>query len=242
VKEIFHWIIGEAYTNGFSERRSCRKNFYGYGSGPVRTFCSNLRRRQEITVHPQYIGSGRFPEEEFMNIRVEKGNITTYAVDAIVNAANNGLLGGGGVDGAIHRAGGKVIALECDKIREKQGGCKTGAAVYTNGGNLTAKYVIHTVGPIWRTGSGQEQNLLKDCYLNSMRIAQQLHCKSIAFPNISTGVYRFLRELAADIVYDIFSDESFRNEYAGIHDVVFVNYDEENYRIYTVRFKDFISV
>src|SRR3982751_6515937 len=106
-----------------------------------------------------------------MPIEVLQGDITKVHVDAIVNAANSSLLGGGGVDGAIHRAGGKIILEECIKIRERQGGCKVGEAVITTGGNLPAKYVIHTVGPVWNGGNKNEKELLASAYRNSLRLA-----------------------------------------------------------------------
>jgi O-acetyl-ADP-ribose deacetylase (regulator of RNase III) len=128
-----------------------------------------------------------------------KGDITEQVVDVIVNAANEKLVGGGGVDGAIHSKGGPSIMEECDKIRENQGGCPTGTAVYTTGGNLNAKYVIHTVGPIWKDGNSNEEQLLKNCYINSLKLAGNLNARTVAFPSISTGVYRFPVELAAEI-------------------------------------------
>jgi O-acetyl-ADP-ribose deacetylase (regulator of RNase III) len=163
-----------------------------------------------------------------MNIELVKGDITTFNVDAIVNAANSSLLGGGGVDGAIHRAGGKVILDECIEIRNKQGGCKTGEAVITTAGNMPAKYVIHTVGPVWNGGGKGEAELLKSCYLNSVKLAEQNGVKSIAFPNISTGVYRFPKAKAAEIavsaVKNIVSDV--------VEKVIFVCFDDENYKLY----------
>src|SRR5689334_6387317 len=117
-----------------------------------------------------------------------KGDITRMDVDAIVNAANNGLLGGGGVDGAIHRAGGPIIASECKVIRETRGGCQTGEAVITSGGNLLARYVIHTVGPVWEGGKRDENILLANAYRNSLQLAVDNGLETIAFPNISTGV------------------------------------------------------
>lgn len=128
-----------------------------------------------------------------------KGDITTLKVDTIVNAANSSLMGGGGVDEAIHRVGGPQILEECKRIRKEQGECKTGQAVYTSAGNLPAKYVIHTVGPIWHGGKNDEPQLLTNCYINSLFIAEKLGIKTIAFPNISTGVYRFPKEQAAQI-------------------------------------------
>lgn len=173
-----------------------------------------------------------------MKIKIEKGDITKYATDIIVNAANTSLLGGGGVDGAIHKAGGIEILNECIKIREKQGGCKTGEAVFTNAGKLMAKYIVHTVGPIWKTGNEEERKLLKNCYKNTMKIAKELNCNSIAFPNISTGIYKFPKEIAADIVVEIFTDIEFISNFDNNFEVIFVNYDDENYRIYTDKFKN----
>src|SRR6185312_15695787 len=127
-------------------------------------------------------------------IKVIQGDITKLHVDAIVNAANSSLMGGGGVDGAIHRAGGKAILEECIKIVNRQGGCKTGEAVITTGGNLPAKYVIHTVGPVWSKSNTKQNDLLANCYRNSLKLAVQNQIKTIAFPNISTGVYHFPKQ------------------------------------------------
>src|SRR5688572_33477796 len=126
-----------------------------------------------------------------------QGDITKQKVDAIVNAANSSLLGGGGVDGAIHRAGGPAILEDCRKIIAKQGGCKTGEAVITTAGNLPAKFVIHTVGPVWNNGNNGEREKLGNCYRNSLALAKEHSCQTIAFPNISTGVYRFPKKEAA---------------------------------------------
>ena len=128
-------------------------------------------------------------------IELIKGDITKIAIDAIVNAANSSLLGGGGVDGAIHRSGGAAILEDCRKIVARQGGCKTGEAVISTAGNLPAKYVIHTVGPVWNEGKKNEDELLKNCYVNSLRLAVENNCKSIAFPNISTGIYKFPKDM-----------------------------------------------
>ncbi len=127
------------------------------------------------------------------------GDITRQDTDAIVNAANTSLLGGGGVDGAIHRAGGPKILAECRKIIAGIGSLPAGEAVITTGGNLAAKYVIHTVGPIWRDGNNGEKEVLKNAYLNSLKTAVENNIKSISFPSISTGAYRFPVELAAMI-------------------------------------------
>jgi O-acetyl-ADP-ribose deacetylase (regulator of RNase III) len=130
-------------------------------------------------------------------IELVLGDITRQAVDAIVNAANSTLLGGGGVDGAIHRAGGPAIHEECLAIRAERGECPAGEAVLTGGGHLPARYVIHAVGPVWRGGDQGEPELLASCYRNAMRIAAEHGCRSIAFPSISTGIYGYPVSLAA---------------------------------------------
>jgi O-acetyl-ADP-ribose deacetylase len=165
-----------------------------------------------------------------MKLELIQGDITAVVADAIVNAANSSLLGGGGVDGAIHRNGGPAILEECIKIRDRQGGCETGQAVITTGGNLLAKYVIHTVGPVWNDGRREEMNrLLGECYINSMKLALEHGVKSIAFPNISTGIYRFPKEAAAGVA--ISAVKSFER-LEDFEQVLFVCFDEENYGIY----------
>lgn len=164
-----------------------------------------------------------------MIIEIIKGDITEIHVDAIVNAANTSLLGGGGVDGAIHRKGGKAILEECIQIRNKQGGCKTGDAVITTAGDLPSKYVIHTVGPFWNNGKSLEVELLQNCYLSSLELAVRNDVKTIAFPNISTGIYKFPKELAAEIalnIIDRFDDKE------KIEKIIFVCFDDENFKIY----------
>ncbi|MTK53446.1 O-acetyl-ADP-ribose deacetylase [Paludibacter sp.] len=159
-------------------------------------------------------------------IEVLQGDITKVHVDAIVNAANSSLMGGGGVDGAIHRAGGAAILEECKLIVARQGGCPTGEAVITTGGNLPAKHVIHTVGPVWHGGSYHEAEKLAECYQNSLTLAVQNKCKTIAFPNISTGVYHFPKEKAAHIAVRTVLD--FLQKETSIEKVIFVCFDEEN--------------
>jgi O-acetyl-ADP-ribose deacetylase (regulator of RNase III) len=124
-------------------------------------------------------------------LRVVQGDITKLATTAIINAANSSLLGGGGVDGAIHRAAGPQLLAECQRIRARQGGCKTGEAVITTGGRLPAAHVIHTVGPVWNGGHKGEPALLASCYRNSLRLAMENKLASVAFPGISTGIYGY---------------------------------------------------
>ncbi|MBB3016652.1 O-acetyl-ADP-ribose deacetylase [Cupriavidus alkaliphilus] len=167
------------------------------------------------------------------HLQVVHGDITRMEVDAIVNAANSGLLGGGGVDGAIHGAGGPAIMEACRAIRDAQGGCPTGEAVLTTGGRLPAPYVIHAVGPVWQGGSQGEEEQLGNAYRNSIRLAAQHHLRTLAFPNISTGIYGFPRERAADIAI-----AAVREALAGapeIEQVTFVCFDDENYRLYRER-------
>ncbi|WP_027387311.1 O-acetyl-ADP-ribose deacetylase [Chryseobacterium gregarium] len=163
-----------------------------------------------------------------MNIELIKGDITKIKADAIVNAANSALLGGGGVDGAIHHAGGPRILEECREIRNKQGKCSTGEAVVTTAGNLPLKYVIHTVGPVWNNDKEKCSALLANCYKNSLALAESLGVNTIAFPNISTGVYGFPKELAGKIAVD--EVKNFRSDV--IQKVIFVCFDDENENIY----------
>ncbi len=162
-------------------------------------------------------------------IHVIQGDITKLDVDAIVNAANSSLLGGGGVDGAIHRAGGPAILEECKQIRNRQGGCKTGEAVITTGGNLKARHVIHTVGPVWNGGSNREPELLANAYRNSLELAVEKNCATIAFPNISTGIYGYPKNDAAMVAVNTVKE--FLQTQPGLQ-VTFCCFDEENYRIY----------
>lgn len=171
-----------------------------------------------------------------MEIKVNKtklslirGDITQQDTEAIVNAANTSLLGGGGVDGAIHRAGGPGILEECKKIRAKQGGCPTGEAVITGGGKLKAKYVIHTVGPIWSGGKRNEDTLLSNAYKNSLTLAKNKGIQSLSFPSISTGAYGFPIERAARIALSVVQD--FLKEYT-FAEVRFVLFSERDLKIY----------
>ena len=159
-------------------------------------------------------------------IEIIQGDITKLQVDAIVNAANKSLLGGGGVDGAIHRAAGPGLVKECRKLN----GCETGNAKITPGYNLSAGFVIHAVGPVWQDGKKNEEKLLASCYQKSLEIAAEKHLKSIAFPNISTGIYGFPKEKAAGIA--ISTVTSFLNQNPKIKKVIFAIFDEENYEIY----------
>ncbi|MBW8332085.1 MAG: O-acetyl-ADP-ribose deacetylase [Prolixibacteraceae bacterium] len=163
-------------------------------------------------------------------IQIIRGDITKLEVDAIVNAANSSLMGGGGVDGAIHRAGGPTILSECREIVARQGRCATGNAVITSGGNLPAKFVIHTVGPVWHGGNRNEVQLLENAYLNSLKLAVENGIKTIAFPNISTGVYEFPKDKAAEIAVQAVTN--FLSENEQIRQVYFVCFDHENYELY----------
>jgi len=163
-------------------------------------------------------------------VRVIAGDITLIPADAVVNAANSGLMGGGGVDGAIHRAGGPVIHAECMKIVAEKGRCPAGEAVITGAGNLPAKYVIHTVGPVWRGGNAGEDELLKMAYRNCLRLAIEYGARTISFPNISTGVYGFPKERAAQIAVN--EVKSFLEINSGIDEVLFVCFDRENLILY----------
>lgn len=167
------------------------------------------------------------------HLQVVHGDITRMEVDAIVNAANSGLLGGGGVDGAIHGAGGPAIMEACRKIRDTQGGCPTGEAVITTGGLLPAPYVIHAVGPVWRGGGHGEDQQLANAYRNSIRRAAEHNLRTVAFPNISTGIYGFPRERAVDIA--IAAVREALAEAPTIEQVTFVCFDDENYRLYRER-------
>ncbi|MFL5331472.1 MAG: O-acetyl-ADP-ribose deacetylase [Gemmataceae bacterium] len=164
-------------------------------------------------------------------MRVVAGDIAKLKVDAIVNAANESLLGGGGVDGAIHRAAGPELLAECLRL----GGCATGSAKITRGYRLPATHVIHTVGPVWHAGQRGEAELLRSCYETSLRIAQEHRLHSIAFPCISTGVYRFPPEQACAIAVDAVAQ--WLREYAWPEEVVFCCFVESDAQLYERKLK-----
>ncbi len=172
-------------------------------------------------------------EREFGSgiIRLVQGDITKESTDAIVNAANPTLLGGGGVDGAIHRIGGPGILAECRAIRASQGGCSPGEAVVTTGGLLSARYVIHTVGPVWRGGEKGERDILGSCYRNCLRLAAEKGLQSIAFPSIGTGAYGYPVEEAAPVALSAVAT-FLRKEKKAPGLVRFVLFDAETFRTY----------
>ena len=172
-----------------------------------------------------------------VELSCQKGDITKIETDVIVNAANSSLLGGSGVDGAIHTAGGPVILEECRRIVDRQGSCPVGEAVVTTAGKLPAKYVIHTVGPVWNYGKMNEEEKLRDCYRNSLILADEKKVSSIAFPNISTGAYGFPKEKDVEVALDEVNLYFLKNSNSSIREVVFVCYDDENFDIYTEMMK-----
>jgi len=169
-----------------------------------------------------------------MEIKFIKGDITKQKTDAIVNAANSSLMGGGGVDGAIHRAGGPKILEECKEIIKKIGRLETGKAVITSGGNLPAKYVIHTVGPIFNSHqspvASHQSEQLRSCYIESLKLAASKGLNTIAFPSISTGAYRYPLEEAAAIAVKTVRD--FLKDNPSIESVIFVLFNDETYNAY----------
>jgi O-acetyl-ADP-ribose deacetylase len=173
------------------------------------------------------------------DIELVVGDLTTMAVDAVVNAANSTLLGGGGVDGALHRAAGPQLLEECRGIVARQGGCETGDVVITGSGELLARYVIHTVGPVWRAQVADRLDpLLASCYSRSLELAAAHGLGSVAFPNISTGVYGYPKERAARIA--ITAVRSFGRRETSIRTVIFVCFNDENAVLYR-RFLDAAS-
>jgi O-acetyl-ADP-ribose deacetylase (regulator of RNase III) len=163
---------------------------------------------------------------EKSRLELIKGDITLLEVDAIVNAANNSLLGGGGVDGAIHKAAGPGLLAECAKLN----GCETGQAKITGGYRLKAKHIIHTVGPVWKGGFSDEPALLASCYQKSLALAKEMKIKTLAFPGISTGIYRFPNDLAAIIAVN--ETKKFLNKNRYPEKVIFVTYSDDNYETY----------
>ncbi|RKD23645.1 O-acetyl-ADP-ribose deacetylase (regulator of RNase III), contains Macro domain [Caminicella sporogenes DSM 14501] len=163
-------------------------------------------------------------------IKLILGDITKEDTEAIVNAANSSLLGGGGVDGAIHKAGGPKILEECKEIRKRQGKCPTGEAVITTGGNLKAKYVIHTVGPVWKGGNNNEPKLLANAYKNSLKLAHKYNIKTIAFPSISTGVYGYPKEKACIVALNAVKEMLDKLNFEEIRFILFSKYDFDIYK------------
>jgi O-acetyl-ADP-ribose deacetylase (regulator of RNase III) len=164
-------------------------------------------------------------------LSIIQGDITVQKTDAIVNAANSGLMGGGGVDGAIHRAGGPAILEECKQIVKKQGRLPTGKAVITTGGNLPAKYVIHTVGPVWNGGYNGEPELLASAYKESLALAAAYNLRSVSFPSISTGVYGYPVENAASVAISTVK-EFLKIGVISLKEIVFVLFDARTYSTY----------
>lgn len=167
-------------------------------------------------------------------LKIHKGDITKLKVDAIVNAANKSLLGGGGVDGAIHRAAGPQLLEECKTL----GGAETGEAKITKGYNLPAKFVIHTVGPVWNGGKYDEDTLLQSCYENSLKLAVENGIETIAFPSISTGVYRFPIERAAKIA--VRTVKNFVEENSRLKEVIFCVFSDKDYEVYESVLKKYL--
>ncbi|HEY3836414.1 MAG TPA: O-acetyl-ADP-ribose deacetylase [Bryobacteraceae bacterium] len=163
-------------------------------------------------------------------IRLERGDITRVPVDAIVNAANSALAGGGGVDGAIHRAGGPSLMQELDGIREREGGCPTGSAVVTRAGKLPARFVFHAVGPVYRDGRHSEPELLASCYRTCLKLAEEKEARSISFPAISTGIYGYPADQAAEIA--VREVEAFLQNSKALDSVVFVVFDGGAEKVY----------
>jgi O-acetyl-ADP-ribose deacetylase (regulator of RNase III) len=164
-------------------------------------------------------------------LSIIQGDITRQATDAIVNAANSSLMGGGGVDGAIHRAGGAAILEECKQIVARQGRLPTGKAVLTTGGNLKAKFVIHTVGPIWHGGNKGEPELLASAYRESLKVAAENNLSSISFPSISTGAYGYPIAKAAEVAIKTVTD-FLKEQVTSIKEVVFVLFDSVTFDAY----------
>jgi O-acetyl-ADP-ribose deacetylase (regulator of RNase III) len=168
-----------------------------------------------------------------IRLSARSGDITACDVDVIVNAANSSLIGGGGVDGAIHRAGGPSILAQCRSIVLRQGDCETGQAVATEGGDLAARWVIHTVGPVWNEAVAADcEARLVDCYTNSLDLAGEMGATTIAFPNISTGVYGYPKLRAAPVAIAAVQEWAKRNPSGPLTDIFFVCFDTENLALY----------
>jgi O-acetyl-ADP-ribose deacetylase len=182
----------------------------------------------------------RYRVGEKASLELVIGNIVEEPTDAIVNAANSSLLGGGGVDGAIHEAAGPQLLAECRKIREQRGPLPAGQAVATSGGNLKARYVIHTVGPVWQGGSQNEPELLANCYRNSLQEANRLNCASMSFPSISTGAFRYPVSQAAEIALRTLAGLLLSP--ASLLLARFVLFDRETYSAYARAARDVSSV
>lgn len=172
-------------------------------------------------------------EQRGVLIKLVQGDITRSQTEAIVNAANSSLLGGGGVDGAIHRAGGPAILEECKQIRAMQGGCPPGQAVITGGGKLKARYVIHTVGPIWRGGRNNEAGVLAEAYQNSLALACDNEIRSIAFPSISTGAYGYPLEEAAAVAIKTICDFLVKRSDCPLTEIHLVAFDPSTMAAYS---------
>lgn len=164
------------------------------------------------------------------NVHLIQADITNFSVDAIVNSANKTLLGGGGLDYIIHKKAGPLMKAECIRLHQEKGGCQTGEAVVTTAGNLPAKYLIHAVGPRWLDGERNEPQLLCDAYSNALMKANEIAAKTVSFPNISTSVYKFPRQHAAEIA--IGTVLLMLPQYDQVEEVFFLCRDEENYLIY----------
>jgi len=174
-------------------------------------------------------------------LNIIQGDITKQDTDAIVNAANSSLMGGGGVDGAIHRAGGPAILEECKQIVARQGRLPTGKAVMTTGGNLKARYVVHTVGPIWHGGDRGEPDLLASAYQESLKLAMENQLSSISFPSISTGAYGYPVDKASRVAIGVVI-ASLRHSLTSVKEVVFVLFDSQTFRAYSSALKEIIEL
>ena len=172
-------------------------------------------------------------------LSIMKGDITEQATDAIVNAAKSSLMGGGGVDGAIHRAGGPAILAECKQIVSRQGRLPTGKAVITTAGNLKARYIIHTVGPVWHGGSKGEAELLESAYRESLKLAAENHLASVSFPSISTGAYGYPVDIASRVA--LRAVIAFLGETTSVKEVFFVLFDSQTFAAYSLALKELMG-